>query len=188
MICVYIIEHTSTGMFYIGSTINFNKRKLDHLSKLKKNTHASTRLQDVYNLDPVLVWYQYPLNSEVEARLLERNAIKCFASNPNICNMHGSHHTRPLKVKQKIAASKIGSIASSSTRLKMSLKRTGTKKSAAWSDKIAESRRQLTMVEGKRFNSIKETAAFYNLNVTTVWRRIISTNPKFSDWCYIEPK
>jgi group I intron endonuclease len=46
---IYIILNISTYNFYIGSTCDFNKRKLDHFSGLRRNDHGNDRLQKAYN-------------------------------------------------------------------------------------------------------------------------------------------
>lgn len=44
--CIYKIESISTSRIYIGSAINFNKRKSGHICSLKKGKHHSHKLQN----------------------------------------------------------------------------------------------------------------------------------------------
>jgi len=49
MICIYKIINIITGDFYLGSTIDFNKRMVQHKNLLKKNEHHSVHLQRAVN-------------------------------------------------------------------------------------------------------------------------------------------
>jgi predicted GIY-YIG superfamily endonuclease len=44
---IYVLK--TSKHFYIGLSSDLNKRKSAHLSKLKKNIHPNSRLQNVYN-------------------------------------------------------------------------------------------------------------------------------------------
>lgn len=46
---IYKIVNTKNGKFYIGSTTNFHKRKLQHFNSLRKNKHHSIYLQRAFN-------------------------------------------------------------------------------------------------------------------------------------------
>lgn len=46
---IYTITNIQTGKQYIGKTFNFEQRKLQHLSALRKNKHHSVELQRAYN-------------------------------------------------------------------------------------------------------------------------------------------
>jgi group I intron endonuclease len=49
MKCIYQILNKVNGKFYIGSAKNFNNRRLNHLSELRRNTHHSPYLQHSWN-------------------------------------------------------------------------------------------------------------------------------------------
>lgn len=49
MICIYQIRNLENNKIYIGSTKNFNKRKLRHIRDLKKGSHHCIYLQRAYN-------------------------------------------------------------------------------------------------------------------------------------------
>lgn len=49
MICIYKIQNLKTNQIYIGSAINFAKRKYYHLYDLKNNKHHSIILQNSFN-------------------------------------------------------------------------------------------------------------------------------------------
>lgn len=46
---IYGIFNKLNNKVYVGSTINFNKRKMEHFRYLGKNTHHSSHLQNSYN-------------------------------------------------------------------------------------------------------------------------------------------
>lgn len=47
--CVYEIRNDVNGRRYIGSTVDFPKRKSRHLANLRKNTHTNPLLQYDFN-------------------------------------------------------------------------------------------------------------------------------------------
>lgn len=46
---IYQLKENSTNRFYIGSTLDFEKRKNRHLYQLKNNSHHNIFLQRIYN-------------------------------------------------------------------------------------------------------------------------------------------
>ena len=46
---IYMIENTITGKAYIGQTVNYNKRKSEHINALKRNRHSNRYLQRSWN-------------------------------------------------------------------------------------------------------------------------------------------
>ena len=49
MACVYKIQNKANGKFYIGSTIDFERRKREHFGELKRGMHHSKKMQDDYD-------------------------------------------------------------------------------------------------------------------------------------------
>lgn len=47
--CIYKITNKLDGKIYIGSTYSFRKRRREHLSTLKANTHSNRHLQNAFN-------------------------------------------------------------------------------------------------------------------------------------------
>jgi group I intron endonuclease len=47
--CIYKIVNNINGKIYIGSAVDFKRRKRDHLYQLKKGIHHSKYLQRGYN-------------------------------------------------------------------------------------------------------------------------------------------
>lgn len=46
---IYTITNIVNGKLYLGCTIDFSKRKHDHLKKLRTNSHKNKHLQDSFN-------------------------------------------------------------------------------------------------------------------------------------------
>lgn len=47
--CVYRIINTNNNKVYIGSTIDSERRRLEHASQLDRGVHTNTYLQNSYN-------------------------------------------------------------------------------------------------------------------------------------------
>ena len=96
--------------FYIGSAVNFQKRRTDHLSRLDKNVHPNKKLQNHYNKYKDLI---ISIVEEIEDSnlLVEREQFYIDKENPhfNLC---------------KIAWSQLGMKRSEETKEKMRIKAT----------------------------------------------------------------
>ena len=46
---IYIIRNKINGKFYLGSTNNYHKRRINHFSQLRCNKHHSIHLQRAYD-------------------------------------------------------------------------------------------------------------------------------------------
>lgn len=49
IICIYSITNIVNNKMYVGSAVNFNRRKRVHLGLLRKNKHHSIKLQNSFN-------------------------------------------------------------------------------------------------------------------------------------------
>ncbi len=47
--CIYRITCLPTGKFYLGSTVNWQDRYWDHISRLRSKSHTSPRLQNAFS-------------------------------------------------------------------------------------------------------------------------------------------
>lgn len=107
MAIVYKIRNIENENFYVGSSINVNKRLSKHLFELRKNIHNNLHLQRAYNKygeDKFTIEILEFCNKD---NIIEREQYYIDTLKPeyNIC---------------KIAYSTIGVIPSKETRLKMS--------------------------------------------------------------------
>jgi group I intron endonuclease len=88
--CIYKITTLHNEKCYIGSTIDFKKRFLDHRKSLKGNYHASAKLQYSFNKhgeDDIIIEiikkydYSIALNSEEYKKMLEDERDAIIANN-----------------------------------------------------------------------------------------------------------
>jgi hypothetical protein len=103
MIGTYRITHPFTGMFYIGSTENFIKRRHYHLSDLRRGVHVNEMLQYNFNLDKKLIWEFTEQATIEDARAHELHLIHDNVDNIAMMNQVGRPRTDV--VKEAISAS-----------------------------------------------------------------------------------
>jgi hypothetical protein len=99
---IYSIEFVGYDKVYIGSTINFSRRKSEHLYLLKKNKHSNKHLQNIYNKykDKIQIkLFIYTDRNKEYVRTLEQNIINCynFEDLINICDTVN----KPTKVQSR---------------------------------------------------------------------------------------
>lgn len=78
---VYSITNIDNGKKYIGSTVNYNKRKRAHLNGLRGSYHDNRLLQqdfDAYGEDSFVFKIICKTESEEERFQIEENLIKQF--------------------------------------------------------------------------------------------------------------
>lgn len=75
---IYHIRNVVTGMRYFGRTVDWSKRKSQHLRELQRNSHVNSKLQHAWNkygaekFEFSLVWPAPPENHvELESMILE---------------------------------------------------------------------------------------------------------------------
>lgn len=148
---IYIIEHNTSGRVYVGSAVNFTKRRATHFSLLRKNKHHSPYLQRAWNKygGKAFNFRRLLVCSKEDLIVYEQRAIDIyqaangkhgFNARPTAESMLGFRHSPDSIARNR--ASKIGvprkaeTIAKLTGRKlppevcqKMSLSRTGTKKS-----------------------------------------------------------
>lgn len=88
-ICVYKLLCTRNGRFYIGSTVDFRKRKRKHLSDLRNGAHNNIFLQrtfDKYGED-AFKWKGILVDTKEEARELEQHYIDKYMLDKRCMNI-----------------------------------------------------------------------------------------------------
>jgi group I intron endonuclease len=76
---VYVIEHPSTGKFYVGSSVNVRKRVINHQSMLRNNKHPCVELQAVYNQTPEIRVLAASTNGDKEAMAEEQRLVNALS-------------------------------------------------------------------------------------------------------------
>lgn len=125
---IYSIFNTITNQCYIGSAINFDSRKNQHLSQLRNGVHGNIKLQrsfDKYK-EPSFV---FSILEDVENRklLINREQHYIDTLNPffNIAKIAGSSlgikRTDEFKKKIGLAKNRLGKLASDETKKNISI-------------------------------------------------------------------
>lgn len=197
MIGVYIIRHSS-GLFYIGSTGNYTRRKIAHQSTLKSGRHANSKLQAAFNTCPGLTWELVPKGTIEEARQFERELLQAnymhpFIANYTVAQPFSPEHKQALcdakthsplseEHRNKISQARLGHRHTTETIEKMSKSRVGKPQSEEWADRRAESKRIGVTVNGVSYRSAVDAAAALSISRTTVLRNVRSQDPKHGEW------
>jgi group I intron endonuclease len=91
--CVYEIRNTVTNRHYVGSTVNFNKRKKEHQSGLCKGVHHNRFLQRAFDkYGDVSFVFSILEIVEDKSKLIEREQFWIDSTSPqyNIAQVAGS--------------------------------------------------------------------------------------------------
>lgn len=132
---VYEILNAVNGKVYIGSAVNFKKRRAGHLYHLRRNTHRNPHLQ--------CAWNKYGEDSflflPVEHVVLDKNELvsreQFWIDALNACDRAKGYNISPT------AGSQLGLVHSEKTRLKMSLAHKGHETSDETRAKISKAQK-----------------------------------------------
>lgn len=147
---IYSIRNVINNNVYIGSAVNFIKRKNNHFNCLSKNKHKNIHLQRAYNkygkdnFEFEIISYVEDKTKLVEC---EQKWLDFFKPEYNMCKIAGS--TLGVKLseehKEKIRLNNLGKhnhTYSDESKLKMSLSKIGTKRSQETKDKIKQTMKE----------------------------------------------
>ena len=85
---VYFIKNITNGLFYIGSTKDFEKRIIAHKRQLKRGKHHNKFLQRDYDAQHELVFFDTIETPDLlSARQLEERLITLFITTGKIYNI-----------------------------------------------------------------------------------------------------
>jgi group I intron endonuclease len=119
---IYRIVNTSNGKFYIGSTVDFEKRKKEHFRQLKNNAHHSKIFQNAYNKEnkkDCFIFEIILICCENMNLFYEQKIINIFLPQYNVAKnstaplkgvkgamhpMYGHNHTEDTKEKMRKSA------------------------------------------------------------------------------------
>lgn len=192
MIGTYTIRHP-TGVYYFGQTKDFSQRQVEHLKKLKRNIHPSTKLQEAFNSDPTFEWSIEETTDISEAMALEEYHLSVNKGDPLLANTHGNCYTTEL-VKMCT-----GNKQTPETIQKRVDKTRGMKRTTETKDRISQALKENPVVQanmsrlhekakrpvtvsGVQYSSVKEAAIAHDISSSTVLQRINSAN--FHEWSY----
>lgn len=177
---IYRIRNTIDNKFYIGSAINFNKRKNQHFHYLRNNKHHNKPLQNAFNkygeenfiFEIMCYYYSKDLITN------EQFYIDNYKPQYNICKIAGSSlgrkTTKETVIKMKISHSKRNCKHSEETKIKMSLSHKGKTIPLQQREDISKSLSKPILQFDKKdnfireFNSIKEAMIVHNNNASII--------------------
>lgn len=120
---VYKIINEITNNFYIGSSVNVERRKKEHFNLLRKNKHNNKHLQNSFNVygeknfQFVIVEYCNKEECVIKEQCFINELKPSYNINPNAGNSLGVKHTK--KTIEKIRNCKIGKKHSEETKQKI---------------------------------------------------------------------
>jgi hypothetical protein len=172
---VYMIKNLMTGDFYIGSSVNIDKRWSDHISKLLYNKHTNTKLQNAINKHGLqyFIFGIIELCTLDEINYLEQKYINQLNPKYNILPLVGCpSRCIPLSLEHKERISRalklnIPHYNSTQNIIKAYTQR--IKPVVAYKDNIEYF-----------FSSVKEASEYFNLSVNVIYNTLTKRkhNPK----------
>ena len=198
---IYRIINSSNGKCYVGSSIDINRRRLEHFSALSHNRHVNNHLQNAYNKygkDSFIfeVIENLEITDNIKEDLLEREQFWIDNLKPeyNILLVAGSnlgyHHTE--ETKQKISNSTKGVKKSESHAKHIREGQKGrvlseehkAKLSQAAKHRKSQSHHSIINIDGVVYNSIKEASERTGVKYNTIQKRL--KNPNFGNYFYVK--
>ena len=198
---IYRIINSSNGKCYVGSSIDINRRRLEHFSALSHNRHVNNHLQNAYNKygkDSFIfeVIENLEITDNIKEDLLEREQFWIDNLRPeyNILLVAGStlgyHHTE--EAKQKISNSTKGVKKSESHAKHIREGQKGrvlseehkAKLSQAAKHRKSQSHHSIINIDGVVYNSIKEASERTGVKYNTIQKRL--KNPNFGNYFYVK--
>lgn len=157
---IYKINNIKNEKFYIGSSVNTNKRIYRHISELRGNKHPNEKLQRAYNKYGEKA-FEFEIMEYVDIQqLIEKEQFYIDTLNPeyNICRIAYSTLGRIPSVKTKLKMSKShkGYKHSNESKIKMSNSKKGLKLTQKRKEQISESKKKPIHQFDKQGNFIKE--------------------------------
>lgn len=146
---IYRITNLTTGRFYIGSAVNFARRKAVHLARLRKGEHGNTRLQrdwdrygpDAFEFKPIVICAREHL-LEYEQRLIDglEAVTRGYNMLPTAGSALGFRHSDEHRASLKGNQHARGLRHSAETREHLSQVMRGNRYGAGWA--MSEAHRQ----------------------------------------------
>lgn len=190
---VYCIKNLKNGRIYIGSSLEYGKRKSVHLRQLKQNKHHNFKLQSDFNEGHE---FEFSVMVETTQSDLRKEELSLFKKHKPFYNialdtvapMEGRKHSAETIEKFKKVIRPKGYKKEPWTpelRAKMKIARTGLKRDDAFKERrrkealaddrvkylkesIEELKKPVSDNKGNTFDSLSEAAEFHGISVQTV--------------------
>lgn len=198
---IYRIINSSNGKCYVGSSIDINRRRLEHFSALLHNRHVNNHLQNAYNKygrDSFIfeVIENLEITDNIKEDLLEREQFWIDNLRPeyNILLVAGStlgyHHTE--ETKQKISNSTKGVKKSAEHTKHIKEGQQGRVLTQEHKEKLSQSAKNrksmshhfIISIDGIIYNSLKEASERTGVKYNTIQKRL--KNPNFGNYFYVK--
>lgn len=108
-VVVYMAHNEETNDYYIGATVDKDRRQGDHRRDLERGTHINSKFQASYDRNPNFVWKEIPVANADAAFTVETVLIR---------ETRGDHHS--LNLLGSAPPAMLGRKQTSEARLKMS--------------------------------------------------------------------
>lgn len=191
--CLYKIENDITGHFYIGSTLDLATRLSHHFSDLKRGVHACRYLQDNFNeygYENFSFGYVEFKKDELYEKEVEE--LNKFNGNPLLLNSSTENNSWILNEKnaEQVKEWKIKISEKAKLRIgfnnpfygKSHSDETKRKLRSAHIDKENPNCWKSIVINGIRYNNLKEASKDVNVSIATISHRVRSNNLLFVNW------
>jgi hypothetical protein len=184
--------------YYIGSTVNYPRRKSSHLNKLKNNKHANTQLQEAFNSHPENTIHFQILQetSSIEDLLLLEQKYMTAMGADNLFNIvltvypRAASVQRSLEVRERISIGvkkgqtvegrkRISEAAKAQVRTKEQLLNMSKVSSGELNSNAKLSSVDVYFIKGMSLAGFKrkDLAVYYNVSINQI--RLIVTNTRW---------
>lgn len=203
---VYSLD-TGRGRFYVGSSENVLGRIAHHRSHLRLGRHKNKALLSSFECSTKTVVRWVVLDSLEMVRHVEQVLLDIafgkgllFNRQPTSTSPLGMRHTD--EVRKIMSEKAVGRTPSKETKLKLSNALSGRQLDephrrklvdsniSRWADKAfrerwGEKAKRAVVIEGVEYDSLSAAAQAYGVTASRVRARVVSDNPRFKEWRYM---
>lgn len=207
----YVLKHTPTGKFYIGSSQDVPRRIWHHMWLLKNNRHHIPELQDIFSGEIDIETIVVSCDTRDQAYDLEQQWLDNNWGNPRLLNTCPNARSllgvvRSEETRLKISRSNKGRIITDDQRerIRNTLKgrkltaehienQTATRRNRPRTEaelehlmRIQKATHKACVIEGIRYSSARAASRELDLPYQTVVSRLKSPTDKWKEWYQID--
>lgn len=170
---LYILTHTPTGVFYVGSTGDLRHRLIKHLHALKWGKHRSRLLQQKFtSWEDIHVEFRYMDSKEI-ALDFEQNMLNLVHGLPGCANA------------SKCARNNYEFFSSPESRKKSGLTRRGRRLSKEVIEKQSAGRSKQVSIDGVEYPSVKAAAEALGVTPGAITQGLKHGTKRHESWRYL---